>query len=300
MRGPAGRGRLGRRVLTALVLAAALPLTACSSNGPNPNATPIPSSVRMVRDQVFARPDGTPLKLTACVQREATAKLPVLVLVHSGSWNSGDHSMLDFLCAEGAVQGFAAFTVDYRLLPAAYPDQLDDVASAISWIDRSADRFDADTSRIALLGTSAGAAIVSELLTGTPGSPMKPSDFTGGAMLSGIYDFSRVLKDTKSQEAQPVLDYAGCDDEQGCTDRFDRVSAAAHVSAADPPMFLANSTGEIMPSSQMETMSSALRSAGVRHEAVFSEGGNHAEYIAFYDRSVDQKMWAFLRSTVDE
>jgi acetyl esterase/lipase len=219
------------------------------------------------------------------------------VIVHSGAWSEGTHSDLDWLCEEGARHGFAAFTVDYRLLPAAYPDQLDDVVAAVDWIRaaKQAKRFGVDPSRIALLGTSAGAGIVAELLTGTPGSPVKPSRFVGGAMLSAIFDFPAVTTETTSAaELKVPLEYAGCTSVD-CTKLAD-VSAVLHVDKSDPPMFLANSTNELVPQVQATEMDAALKKAGVRHELHIADGTDHAEFIVQNHKDIDTAMWTFLTS----
>jgi acetyl esterase len=288
------RALRGAALIVALTSAAAL--AGCSSGASPAPATSAP--VDVVKDLDFAQPDGTQLQLDACTPQGATDALPAVVIVHSGSWTEGSHGDLDWLCEEGARHGFAAFTVDYRLLPSAFPSQLEDVVSAVDWIsaDAQAKRFHVDPKRVALLGTSAGGAIVGELLTGVPGSPVPPSRFIGGAMLSGIFDFPSIVSAaTGSSQQQVALDYAGCATTE-CS-RLDDVSAAQHVDAGDPPMFLANSTTELMPLDQATTMAAALQAAGVRHELeIATSGTDHAEFIALNHRDIDAKMWTFLES----
>lgn len=282
-----------------LVLTSGAALAGCSTGG----AAPSPSgsaAVDTVQDLDFAQPDGTQLQLDACTPKNATGALPAVVIVHSGSWTEGSHSDLDWLCAEGARNGFAAFTVDYRLLPSAFPSQLEDVVSAVDWIsaEAQAERFHVDPKRVALLGTSAGGAIVGELLTGVPGSPVPSSRFIGGAVLSGIFDFPAIVAAaTGSSEQQTALQYAGCTSTDCAL--LDDVSAAQHVDAQDPPMFLANSTTELMPLDQATTMAAALKAAGVRHELKIADGNDHAEFIAMNHREIDAAMWTFLQSLTD-
>jgi acetyl esterase len=285
--------------LAAVLVAAAATLTGCSTGG----SAPVPTrtyAVTTEKDVVFAQPDGVQLRLDACTPKGASGPLPAVVIVHSGSFTEGSHSDLDWLCAEGAARGFAAFTVDYRLLPAAFPAQLQDVASAVDWIsaDAQAKRYDVDPKRIVLLGTSAGATVVAELLTGVPGSPVKPSRFKGGALLSAAVDATSVAQEPgiTPGELQVTLQYAGCTSTD-CS-RLDDISAVKHVSAGDPPMFVANSTDELVPVDQAKAMAAALQSAGVRHELRIVDGQDHAEFIAQNHPDVDAAMWAFLRSTV--
>jgi acetyl esterase len=286
-----------RAAACALAVTATAALAGCGTSGaaPSPTATP---AVTVAHDLDFAQPDGVQLKLDACTPKGATGKLPAVVIVHSGSWSEGSHEDLDWLCAEGAQHGFAAFTVDYRLLPAAsFPAQLDDVASAVDWISAKAqaDRFHVDPKRVALLGTSAGGAIVAELLTGVPDSPVKPSRFVGGAMLSGIYDLTAAQEAAQGDATavKTVLDYVGCTAVEGCT-RLAEASAIRSVDKTDPPMFLANSTNELVPTAQATSMEAALKAAGVQHELKIADGTDHAEFIAQNHRDIDAAMWAFL------
>jgi acetyl esterase len=279
----------------------ALLLAGCGSPAPTPTPSATPA-VEVMHDLQFAAPGGIPLLLDACTPKHATRALPAVVIVHSGSFTEGSHSDLDWLCEQGAQHGFAAFTVDYRLLPKAhFPGQLDDVVSAVDWISSGAQatRFHVDPKRITLLGTSAGATIVSELLTGVPGSPVPTSRFVGGALLSAGYDFAAVAgpgADTSNVGAQETLLYAGCP----TTDcpALATLSAVHSVSHNDPPMFLANSTNELVPLDQAKEMEAALHAAGVRHELRIAQGKDHAEFIAQNHPDIDAAMWAFLLTAV--
>ena len=296
---PATRSsRLRALRATTLIVAAAAVLTACSTGGgASPSSAPASSGpVDVAENLVFAQPEGTELQLTACTPRQVRGSLPAVVIVHSGGFTEGGHEDLDWLCKEGAQRGFAAFTVDYRLLPNAFPSQLEDVVSAVDWISAAAQvkRFHVDPKRIALLGTSAGGGIVSELLTGVPGSPVPSSRFVGGAVLSGVYDFTTIAPEATAEELRVSLEYAGCDS-VNCS-RMSDVSAIKSVDANDPPMFLANSTDELVPLGQATAMKAALQDAGVRNELRISQGKDHAEFIAMNQRDIDAAMWAFLRS----
>jgi acetyl esterase/lipase len=288
-----------QHVLPAMVAATALLLTGCtagsSAPAPTPTATP---AVAVVKDLVFAAPGGTQLRLDACTPKGTTGTLPAVVIVHSGSFIEGEHGDLDWLCKEGAQHGFAAFTVDYRLLPAAhFPGQLDDVMSAVDWISAAPQvaRFHVDPKRVALLGTSAGAIISSELLFGVPGSPAKPSRFVGGALLSAAYDMPAAAAegpDATPEAVKVALEYAGCSTADCPALRT--ISAIHAVDRTDPPLFMANSTNELIPLPQLTEMDKALKAAGVQHESHIAQGTDHAEFIVKNHPDIDAAMWAFL------
>ncbi|MEM9827260.1 MAG: alpha/beta hydrolase, partial [Planctomycetota bacterium] len=83
---------------------------------------------------------------------------PVVVIVHGGAWSSGDKWTMGNWSVPLSKQGFACVAINYRHAPEhPYPAQVDDVRRALAWLPRVAKRFQFDTSRIGLVGYSAGA-----------------------------------------------------------------------------------------------------------------------------------------------
>ena len=101
-----------------------------------------------------------------CRQRKA---VPVVVWVHGGGYRKGDKAQqVADKVALFAKRGWIFASVNYRLSrPAAgnarYPDHYDDVASAVAWLRKHVRGRGGDPKRIALLGHSAGADIVSNV-----------------------------------------------------------------------------------------------------------------------------------------
>ena len=97
---------------------------------------------------------------------------PVVMWVHGGGYRTGDKSnqMRDKVKLFND-QGWIVVSVNYRLTKpgqpgsAQFPDHFDDVASAVAWAHDNIASFGGDPSRIALLGHSAGADIVSNVAT---------------------------------------------------------------------------------------------------------------------------------------
>ena len=73
----------------------------------------LPSSVKAVRDLEYARVDGQSLKLDLYLPRKPNGKLPVVVWIHGGSWNSGskDFCPIAFMATRNA----AIVSLNYRL-----------------------------------------------------------------------------------------------------------------------------------------------------------------------------------------
>ena len=113
-----------------------------------------------VTTEVFARPDGQELKLDYYAPpfaKDTTARPPCLVVIHGGGWDSGDRTQLAAWNYRWAAAGYAVAAVSYRLAPRAiWPAQRDDVLAAIIWLKANASRLGFDSSRLVLLGRSAG------------------------------------------------------------------------------------------------------------------------------------------------
>ncbi|ACV78595.1 alpha/beta hydrolase [Nakamurella multipartita] len=94
------------------------------------------------------------------IYRAATqpADSPVVIYFHGGGWALGalDHS--DWLCSQVCLGvGAVVVSVDYRLAPVyRFPTAVLDSLAAVTWVATHGDELGADTSRIALMGDSAG------------------------------------------------------------------------------------------------------------------------------------------------
>ena len=97
----------------------------------------------------------------------ATA-LPLVVMIHGGSWRGGSRRDLPDLNRYLAARGFAVAAVSYRFAPAdPHPAASNDIHAAIQFLKSNASRLGIDPTRIALIGRSAGGQLA--LLEGYTG-----------------------------------------------------------------------------------------------------------------------------------
>ncbi|MCA9140809.1 MAG: alpha/beta hydrolase [Planctomycetales bacterium] len=91
---------------------------------------------------------------------------PVVLVVHGGGWATGTKWTMDRHARQLAKNGFAVVSINYRLAPTSkFPDQVDDVRSALVWITEHAETYSLDTDRVGLYGYSAGGHLVSLVAT---------------------------------------------------------------------------------------------------------------------------------------
>jgi acetyl esterase/lipase len=125
---------------------------------------------------------------------------PLILFVHGGGWKRGDKQSATGMhkVEHWTDEGFAFASINYRLVPAATVEQqAADVCAAVAWLRGHAARLGIDTSRVVLMGHSAGAHLVA--LVGTDpqylaAAGLSLSDLRGVIALDGAcYDFPRQL-----------------------------------------------------------------------------------------------------------
>jgi acetyl esterase/lipase len=86
---------------------------------------------------------------------------PVVLFCHGGGFVVGDLDTHDGTCRQHAVgAGAVVVSVEYRLAPEhPYPAAVDDAWAATQWVAEHGDEIDADASRLAVAGDSAGGTI---------------------------------------------------------------------------------------------------------------------------------------------
>lgn len=97
-------------------------------------------------------------KLNVFVPRQTTVeKMPVLIFIHGGNWNSGNKNTYGIYGRNFAKKGVVTVIPDYTLSPAAnYELMTQQVAAAIVWVKTHIADFGGDPNRIFITGHSAG------------------------------------------------------------------------------------------------------------------------------------------------
>jgi acetyl esterase len=112
-----------------------------------------------IEDLPFPGPEG---EIGLRIYRpEGEGLLPAVFYFHGGGFSSGSIDLVDPICRLLANRsGCVVISVDYRLAPEhPYPAAVTDAYVAISWVGAYGEGFGVDTSRLAVIGDSAGANI---------------------------------------------------------------------------------------------------------------------------------------------
>jgi acetyl esterase len=172
--------------------------------------------------------------------------LPVVVWTHGGSWISGSKDYVSNYLKILASKGFTVLGVGYSLAPGElYPTPVRQLNAVLAFIEKNGTAFHADSSRIFLAGSSAGAQIGAQLANAIT-SPayaaevgikpsIEPSRLVGVVFHCGTYE-ARLA----SFGRRGVL-WAYFGTEEFATDpRLSQFSVARHVTSKFPPAFLSS------------------------------------------------------------
>lgn len=125
-------------------------------SAPHPDHMP---SMARIEDCTITGPAG-PIPLRIYRPTHAP-NAPVLVYFHGGGMVMGSNHSFEPLARTLAAESNATVVaVDYRLAPEhPAPAQFDDAYSATAWVANNADRLGVDSSRLAVVGDSAGGSL---------------------------------------------------------------------------------------------------------------------------------------------
>jgi arylformamidase len=198
---------------------------------------------------------------------------PMVLWVHGGGWRRGDkRNALDDKIQLAQEQGWSLLSVNYRLTPeVAYPVFNDDVAAAVGWAHEHAAEIHTDPARLALLGHSSGAAIVSAV--GTDESHLRASGRSLGDV-DCVVSLDTEGYDVFEQGQAGTDGYAeafGSD-----PSRWRDASPIDHVAPdKDIPRFLVVTRGAAARRAQAQRFVDALDEAGVLTELVNANPLDH-------------------------
>lgn len=180
-------------------------------------------------------------------------KRPAIVIIHGGGWRSGNRTQHHPLAQHLATRGYVCFTPDYRLSTLdPYPAAIHDLKRVLRWVVQNAGKYHVDTSKIAVLGFSAGGELAAFLGT-TAGNPQfegyinlkakeKPAPVHAVVDIDGTLSFTHRESgegdDSKKTSAATYwLGYAKKDS----LALWEEASPLTHVGAHTPPTLFINS-----------------------------------------------------------
>jgi len=241
----------------------------------------LPPGVKALRDLPYV-PDGHERqKLDLYLPEKAEGSLPVVVWVHGGAWRQGSKDRCPVVSF--VPKGYAAASINYRLSQhAKFPAQIEDCREAIRWLRAHAKEYHLDNDRFGVWGASAGGHLVA--LLGASGTVTEwgakgahadqsckvqavcdwfgPSDFyrLGGKNPNGDNALAQLIGGPVSENKE----------------KADKASPVTYVAKDAPPFLIMHGDKDaLVPLSQSEVLTDALKKAGVDVSLIVLSGAGH-------------------------
>ena len=214
-----------------------------------------------------------------------TKPWPVIVFVHGGGWDSGDKDFraggADVYANIGryyATRGIGVAVINYRLQRRAkWPQQVEDVQTAVSWVRSHALEYGGQPDRLFLMGHSAGTHLASMVaLTATPEVRQA---IRGVIAVSGA---GLDLADEKTYQLGADRDYyaARFRDGDSGDDWKRRASPVRFVNPQAPPFLILYAQGETRAlQHQSQLLHAELERNGVASRLVPVPGESHTRIV---------------------
>ena len=191
-----------------------------------------------------------------------------IVNIHGGAWVYGSKEVYKFYCMSLALRGFTVVNINYRLAPEnLFPSALEDINSAITFIEKHAGEYCIDKEKLVLVGDSAGAQLTSHyaaIFTNPDfaklyGFTIPNVKIKAVGLNCGIYD--------PNSRLQNDLDdifwaYIGQDTDIKSRDFQQKIDVLSNITPDFPPAFVMSSHRDfLLP--QAQPMYDLLKSKGI-------------------------------------
>jgi acetyl esterase/lipase len=227
--------------------------------------------------------------------------LPLVVYIHGGGWRSGDKNgpLIATYAPTFIKKGVAVASIGYRLhSKTPYPDQNDDIACALTYLDTNATSLHIDTKKIIYFGESAGGQLAAFAALNIPYKNYDYEAPIGVIDFYGVSDFSKII-----DGAHPDLNarrYLGS--------KYNKVTNSASPSAyvtkkAPRFLFVHGTDDKIVPLSQSKMLYDQLIKVGIDAEYVTVSGAKHGfigpELSPPNSKVIQDNINLFLQETIN-
>lgn len=231
-------------------------------------------------------------KLDVYTPGRRKAGAPVVVYFYGGGWQQGGKAEAQFVAEALTSRGYVTVVPDYRLYPnVTFPAFIEDGAQAVRWARDNASKYNADPSRIYLMGHSAGAHLAALLVLDEKYLNDVGVDRTiirGMAGMGGPYDFKAT--------GQYGRVFAQVDPSPTTGSARHSYNAMDFVDGDEPPMLLMQGTADkLVEPANASRLARRIREKGGEATCLMYRGVGHS-------RNLLALAWTFrwVASTLDD
>ena len=232
---------------------------------------------------------------------------PLAVVLHGGCWRSEyDLGHIAHLSEALARAGIATWTPEYRRVGdegGGWPGTFLDVARGTDHVRSLAQRFPIDSTRVVLVGHSAGGHLAlwlaarRNLPVGSPLASSDPLGVRGVVALAGITDL-RTYGSGSGNCNQAVAELLGGTPREQ-PERYAQASPSELLPAGVPLRLVHGGLDPIVPVEQSRALAAQARAKGDAAEVILLEGAGHFDLIAPFSPAW-QRVEAAVRSLLEE
>ena len=252
----------------------------------------VPATIESFKSIEYKNANGKLLQLDIYRPKELNEKAPLLVFIHGGGWRSGKRQDYLVYLLDYAEKGFVTATVSYRLKKdSIYPAAVEDILDAVDFLYQNANTYGYDTSRVALVGGSAGAHLA--MLAGYGWENPQRHKVKAVVDIYGPVDLTTPYGQTQFM----VTDFIGHSYSEK-PELYWEASPARYLKEDLPPTLILQGTSDnLLPPSQSDTLHVRLNRLGVSNVYHRLPLWPHAMDIAVRPNVyMQQKMDAFFET----
>jgi acetyl esterase/lipase len=263
-------------------------------------ATDVGSRYWVQPDIVYQGANNQQLKLDVWYQHDVKTPSPTLVYIHGGGWIFGtkEGSVLQFL--PFLEKGWTIVNVEYRMASSSpAPAAVEDTRCALRWVYRNAQQWRFDTSKIVLMGHSAGGhlSLMTGILPEASGldNQCYGTEKLGVAAIINWYGITDVNDLTKGSN---LKNYAvmWMGSQPNAEEIARRVSPLTYVRASLPPILtIHGDKDDVVPYAHATRLRDALEKVKSPNQLLTIKDGGHGGFSANDYAKSYETIWAFLR-----
>ncbi|WP_422080919.1 alpha/beta hydrolase fold domain-containing protein [Ulvibacterium sp.] len=239
--------------------------------------------------------NGYPQNLDLFVPNTAVeAPVPCIIFIHGGGWAVHKRAWLEGFARYTASKGYAAATIDYRLLHAIESplECVYDAKAAVRWVRANAKKYHIDPKKIGVSGGSAGAHLAAILAT--TGNETDLEGSTGNLHVSSKVQAAVGLATpalTGKRFSWPWM--------KGEKPKwFDKISPYRYISEDDAPMkFIHGSEDNAVVPDDAKDLYEAYKKKGLFTELEIIEGQGH---VFYKNQETAEKVLDFMKRVFED
>ena len=206
--------------------------------------------------------------------------MPFVVVIHGGSWISGNRADMAALCSGLADQGIASATISYRLAPTnKWPAQIEDVQAAVRFFRANAAKYNISADNFAISGASAGGHLA---MLAAFSDPWEKNPAENGSVSTKVSCVLNLFGPTDLTEDFPTAS-ASMISQLVLGKKYDKsdadikkVGPIAHIKKGAPPVFtIHGDADQVVPVKQAGRLDDALKAVGTESVVKIIPGMGH-------------------------